>query len=44
MLKVFKFFKTEGYGMPEFKEDWQSLTVEERAQLRKGIEEGTLTY
>jgi len=44
MQKVFQFFKTDGYGMPEFREDWLALTQEEKAQIRAGIEEGTLTY
>jgi len=44
MQKVFQFFKTDGYGMAEFKADWQTLTQEEKAQLRAGIEEDTLTY
>jgi len=44
MLKVFKFFQSDGYGMSEFKADWQRLSLEEKAALRSGIENGSLTY
>lgn len=51
--KVAKFFKdsfterpnpTSGSGLTAFKAEWTELSDNDKAQLRAGIENGTLTY
>lgn len=41
---VFKFFKETYAKMTDFKADWDKLTEQDKADLEKGIADGTLTY
>lgn len=47
MLAVFNYFsdnKSNGYKMTEFRAHWAELSAEDKAQLKAGIEDGTLNY
>lgn len=41
LAKIREFFEME---MAEFKREWTALTPEDKAQLKQGMEDGTLTY
>lgn len=41
LKKIMEFF---GMSPSEFTKDWKKLTTEDKAQIREGIENGTLTY
>lgn len=46
MLKVFKFF-AEGYPeykLAQFRTEWGELTDKDKADLKAGVENGTLNY
>jgi hypothetical protein len=47
MLDVFNYMsdnKTNGYKLASFKADWSKLTDQDKADLKAGIGDGTLTY
>jgi hypothetical protein len=47
MLEVFKYFsdnKTNDYRLAEFRKDWEALSEKDKADLRTGIGNGSLTY
>ena len=41
MVEVMKYF---GMKAGEFRAEWAKLTTEDKAQLTKGIKDGSLTY
>ena len=41
LLVVRNFF---GMSMAEFKAEWPKLTTEDKAQIRKGLTDGSLNY
>lgn len=55
MLKVYAFLSdkhtaengkvvTNGYSISQFRKEWAELSDESKAQLKDGVENGTLTY
>lgn len=42
MVDVKNYFGYDKIG--EFRSDWNALTESDKAQLKQGIEDGTLTY
>jgi hypothetical protein len=47
MLDVFNYMsdnKSNGYKLATFKNDWSNLTDQDKADLKAGIGDGTLTY
>lgn len=47
MSDVFNYFsdgKTNDYKMSQFRTDWAGLTDQDKADLKRGIGDGTLTY
>jgi hypothetical protein len=42
--QVFQFFKSPTYNMTQFSKDWKALPEKDRADLKKGIGDGTLDY
>jgi hypothetical protein len=45
MADVFKFFADgTDYKMSEFRNDWKELTDQDKADLKAGIGNGSLTY
>lgn len=41
---VWQYFKDTYPNMAAFKADWERLTEQDKADLRTGISDGTLTY
>lgn len=44
LKQISDFFKIPGYTLKEFKKDWESLTDQDKTDLKEGIGNGTLTY
>ena len=44
MKPIWDFFKDTYANLSAFKADWDRLPESDRADLRKGIENGSLTY
>jgi len=50
LAEVHKFFaqkvdpNSPDYSLAKFRSEWSHLTVEDKAQIRDGIGDGTLTY
>jgi hypothetical protein len=42
--KVWNFFKGAVPNLTAFKKEWGELSEDDKAQIREGIENGTLTY
>ena len=41
---VMKFFRGDGDSLSSFKTEWDALTAQDKEDLRKGIQDGSLTY
>lgn len=47
MTEVFKYFsedKTNDYRLAQFRKEWGELTEQDKADLKWGIGDGSLTY
>jgi hypothetical protein len=45
LLEIKRYFGYEGKdGMAKFRQDWSRLSEADKADIRKGMEDGTLTY
>jgi hypothetical protein len=44
MGQVYNAVKTDGYRLADFRDEWAGLSDQDKAQLRQGVADGTLTY
>ena len=44
LKQIADFFRKEGETLSQFAAEWKALPEEDKAQLREGIGNGTLTY
>jgi hypothetical protein len=44
MGEVYSAIKVDGYRLADFKREWAGLTETDKAQLRAGVGNGSLTY
>lgn len=44
IAKIKDFFGLNGKTLKAFTEEWKALTDEDKAQIKQGIGDGTLTY
>lgn len=44
LKEVAAFMRKEGETLTAFSKEWQSLSDEDKAQIRQGIGDGTLNY
>lgn len=45
LADIHKFFKGDGdYKLAQFRKEWADLTDGDKAQIKAGLEDGSLTY